>query len=680
MVFSYSFLKRFTYYLLFLCFSFNDAFSEKNPLAQKLELAIQTAKSDSSKFRLYNSLFLELRSNNPSQALVIAQQHFSLAKSKKRSPEIAQAYSNMGLASYSLGNYSDALNFGTNALKIRESLGDKQQIAASLSNIALVYGKQEQLALALKYSQNALSLREEIKDKHGLSSSYNNLGLIYIAMKNDSLGLINYFKSLELRSELDDKKGKAQALNNIATVYLRQNLPEKALVFLFQSIGLKKELNDRSGLASSYNNVGDVYFKKGDLNKSQSDYFKAIQFYTKSLTIARELKLKEVVKVCCQSLSEVYDKISDYKNSYLYYKEYSLLKDSMSNEHIMRTTTEIQSKYQSEKQQKEIAVLNKDKLIATNTEKTQRVIIVCGIVFTIISLGFLLNRYYVKQRANSLLSHKNKLIDQSRSELKKQKEIIEQKNRDINDSIEYAMNVQNLIMPTENELKTIFPDSFVLFRPKSVVSGDFYWIHRTASRILIAVIDCTGHGIPGAMMSFLGFNLLENVVKSKLIEEPHLILAELNAEVFSTLSKKNENLNSKYGMDISIVAIDTAKRELHFAGAHHSLYLIRNGELTDFKGDKFSIGTLFTGAEKQFTPHRIFYNADDCIYLFSDGFVDQIGGTDRKKFYYAPFKKLLIDNSGLAMSQQKEHSENTYLKWRGEREQTDDLLLIGIRL
>ncbi len=661
-------------------FFYGAASAQSITLAEKLERSILVAPTDSNKFRLFNSLYDELRTKNPSKAFTCAQQHLLFAKMKKQTKEIAHANSNMGMASYSLGNYSDALKYAFTALKLREEIGDKQDIASSLSNIGLVYGKQEQLGLALKYNQQALRLRQEINDKKGVSSSFNNLGLIYWAMENDSLALLNYEKSLDIRTELGDKRGKAQALNNMATVYLRQNLPEKALEFLFRSIGIKEEINDRSGLASSYDNVGDVYFKKAEKSQKQNDYLKAIQFYTKSYSIAQELKLKEIMKVCCESLSRVYQMQGDFKKAFSYYKEYSLLKDTLINEDLLRTTNDIQSKYQLEKQEKEIALLNKDKLIASNTERTQRIIIVCGIVFTIISLGFLLNRYYVKQKANSLLSHKNKLIDQHRMELKKQKEIIEQKNRDIVDSIDYAMNVQNLILPSEKELKSIFQDSFVLFRPKAVVSGDFYWIHRSPTQVLIAVIDCTGHGIPGAMMSFLGFNLLENVVKSKRIEEPHLILNELNKEVFSTLSKRNENLNSKYGMDISIVSINIANREIHFAGAHHPLYLLSNGELLEFKGDKFSIGTLFTGAEKEFTPHRIFYKSGDALFLFSDGFADQIGGKDRKKFYYTPFKALLLQHAGLAMQEQKQGLETAYQTWRGTREQTDDILLLGMRL
>ena len=246
--------------------------------------------------------------------------------------------------------------------------------------------------------------------------------------------------------------------------------------------------------------------------------------------------------------------------------------------------------------------------------------------------------------------------------------------------LNYAQKIQAAVLTSEEVWKKISPEHFIIFFPKDIVSGDFYWMHKTEKCLLIAAIDCTGHGIPGAMMSFLGYNLLENVVRGKSSFEPSLILKELNNEVFSTLSQKNENLNSKYGMDISLCAIYMDKREIHFAGAHHPLYLIRNGELLEFKGDKYSIGTLYTGIEKEFTTQQLFYQQGDTFYLFTDGYVDQIGGRDRKKYYYAPFKKTLLEIAQESMPQQKQLLEKEFLKWKGERDQTDDILILGFRL
>lgn len=666
--------------LTILIFVSTSIHSQSSYKADSLEHSLLEQKSDSSLYKLYAALFKELRSFNPTKALSITKKHLQLAQLHQNKKEQGNAYNNMGSVNYNLGNYNEGLRNGFKALKIREELANKEDIATSLSNIGLIYNKQNLFAMSLKYHQKSLQLSKEVNNKMGMSISYNSLGLAYLAMENDSLALNNFFKSFELKKELNDARGKAQSLNNIATVYNRQNLPEKALEFLFQSLIIKQELNDQNGIASSYDNIGDVYFKKAEITHDEKDYKNALNYYNKSLKIARELKLKDVVKVCCESISEVYHKLGNDNLAYQYFKEYSKIKDTLINENSAKSTADLQRNYEIEKQEKTIALLNKDKLIAQSTERNQRIIIIAGILFTIVALGFMINRYFVKQRANTLLTQKNKLIDQNRSELRKQKEIIEQKNRDITDSIDYAKNVQSLILPSEKEIKQAFPSSFILFRPKAIVSGDFYWFYQTENTFLIAAIDCTGHGIPGAMMSFLGYNLLENVVKVKNITEPDQILKELNREVFSTLSMKNENLNSKYGMDISLVSIKRNSREIYFSGAHQTMYLVSNGDLSEYKGDKFSIGTLYTGPEKEFSLHRIFYKEGDLIYLFTDGFVDQMGGQGRKKFYYAPFKDLILQNFTLPPDDQKRAFESALMEWKGDRDQTDDILLIGIKV
>jgi len=659
----------------FFFFHFHSLVAQ-NIRIDSLMLVIKTTVDKDKKFALLNEVFTDLKSSDPSRAVWIGKQQLAIALELKRNKEIALAFNNIGSASYSLGNYSDALIFGSKSLRLREELGNKEDIATSLSNLGLVYYKQNLIALAISNHRKALKLRTDNNDSSGMATSYNSLGLAFSNLNNDTLALINFNKALSLREATGDLKGKSQSLNNIATIYLTQKNPKKALEYLTASMQIKQQLKDKFGLASGYDNIGDAYVLLAKTENNSEYYDKAIFNYLKSLEIARALKLKEVIKVCCESLAAVYHIKENDREAYLYYQEFTKIKDTLLNEGITKKTAELQN----QQQEREIALLNKDKIIAEGTEETQRLIIISGILFTIISLGFLLNRYYVKQRANRLLLQKNKLIDQHRSELKKQKEIIEQKNRDFTDSIEYARNVQNLILPAETEFKNYFPSAFVLYKPKSIVGGDFYWIHKTKDCLLIAVIDCTGHGIPGAMMSFLGYNFLENVVKGKTSFDPALILKELNNEVFSTLSQKNENLNSKYGMDISLCVIYSDKREIYFAGAHHPLYLIRNGELLEFKGDKYSIGTLYTGVEKEFTTKQLFYQAGDTFYLFTDGYVDQIGGSDRKKFYYAPFKKLLFEIAHESMAQQKLLLEKEFIKWKGERDQTDDILILAFRL
>jgi serine phosphatase RsbU (regulator of sigma subunit) len=213
------------------------------------------------------------------------------------------------------------------------------------------------------------------------------------------------------------------------------------------------------------------------------------------------------------------------------------------------------------------------------------------------------------------------------------------------------------------------------------VSGDFYWLNTLENKILLAAVDCTGHGVPGAFMSLLGYNLLEGIVKEHKLSEPAAILNKLSQEVASTLKQNQEGMQVKSGMDIALVSIDLINKEMQYAGAHNPVYCIRNNELLEIKGNKLSIGgSIFKNAETTFTNHIFPLQKDDVIYLFSDGYADQIGGPDRKKFYYKPFKDLLLSLHKLPFATQRQQLENTTLEWRGTGDQTDDILIIGFRV
>ncbi len=286
----------------------------------------------------------------------------------------------------------------------------------------------------------------------------------------------------------------------------------------------------------------------------------------------------------------------------------------------------------------------------------------------------------VALRTQQLTIEKENVIRQN-EEINVQKIELEKKNNHITDSIDSAKNIQDAILPPIEYIRTLLPDSFILYKPKDIVSGDFYWMHKSNNKILVAAVDCTGHGVPGAFMSLLGYNLLETVVKGNNLTQPAAILDKLNEEIIEVLRQNKGESAVKSGMDIALIAIDTTKNELEYAGAHNALFVVRNHELIEVKANKLPIGSsseILTGS--MFTNNSLKLNKNDTIYIFSDGFADQIGGPERKKFYYQPFKDLLISFKGLSMEQQKNQLEEVTTLWRGKREQTDDILIIGIRI
>ncbi len=302
-----------------------------------------------------------------------------------------------------------------------------------------------------------------------------------------------------------------------------------------------------------------------------------------------------------------------------------------------------------------------------------------GFIYLVVQLSVRRLKTAKLMLENTVKERTSEIVKQSQ-EIQKQKDIVEIKNKDITDSINYAKRIQDTILPPDEEIKSLLPESFILFLPKDILSGDFYWLDEIDNKILIAAVDCTGHGVPGALMSIVGNNILSQSINEHRISTPSAILDELNKGVTNTLRQKNEESKVKDGMDIVLLSIDGTNKIIEFAGANNPLYLIRDSKLIEIKGDKFPIG-IFIGEElKHFTNHRIEYNKGDTVYLFTDGYADQFGGPLGKKFKYNQFKSNLLQMQNVSMLEQRDTLLNTIKSWQGANEQVDDILVIGIRL
>ena len=286
------------------------------------------------------------------------------------------------------------------------------------------------------------------------------------------------------------------------------------------------------------------------------------------------------------------------------------------------------------------------------------------------------------------LSENERVLEQKviarTEEVVKQKEEIELKTKEleilfkqVTDSIHYAKRIQEAILPPHNLVKKILPNSFVLFKPKDIVSGDFYWIDKKDDWSYFAAVDCTGHGVPGAFMSIVGYNLLKDILKNTESIAPSVIMDKMNDGVATTLHTNTSDKQTKDGMDMTLCALNYKTLELQFSGAFNPLYIIRNNELIQYKADKFPVG-MFIGEKQNFTNNVIQLQKGDSIYIFSDGYADQFGGPKGKKFMAGNFRTLLHDVSKLPINEQKETLNQTIENWRGNLEQVDDILIIGV--
>jgi serine phosphatase RsbU (regulator of sigma subunit)/HAMP domain-containing protein len=277
-----------------------------------------------------------------------------------------------------------------------------------------------------------------------------------------------------------------------------------------------------------------------------------------------------------------------------------------------------------------------------------------------------------------------KVVERTAEVVEKQKEVelqnekISELYEEVTDSIKYAKGLQEAILPPAEFVERSMPDSFILYKPKDIVSGDFYWVEEKNDKVYFAAVDCTGHGVPGAFMSIVGYNALNEALRTN--DDPGSILDGLNRGISKTLHNNAMGSTTKDGMDLALCCYDKKTREIQYAGAYNPLYLIRNGEVNQLKADKFAIGGYFEDPSKKYTNHTIQLEKDDYVYIFSDGYADQFGGPKGKKFMYKRFRDHLLTLKGKKMGDQKVYLDNTLEDWKGPLEQIDDILVIGIHV
>lgn len=599
---------------------------------------------------------------NYEKALQFTAQAGKLFESINDKRGVGNAYSNMARTYLNLGNYSDALTYNFKALKIREEIKDKLGTSISLNNIGIVFENQNSHADALKYYRNALKIKQEIDDKYGMGMTYNNIANTFTAIDNYKDALTNHILALKIRTETGDKQGISMSNLNIGNLYVKQNKLKESIPYYAKSLKGYEEMGEQAGYLEACNGLSNCFEK-------QRNFAEALKYAQKGLEIAIKINFKEGIRDSYQNLTSIYEKTGDFKKSLEYSKLYTSIKDTILNEKSTKQMVELNTRFETDKKEKEIQLLTKDQQLANKTLKEQRIVrigLVSGLILLFILSFTLYNRYRFKQKANLLLE--------------KQKEEIHKKNVLITDSIDYAKTIQEAILPDDEKLNEFFPQHFILYKPKSIVSGDFYWIGKKRNKLICAVADCTGHGVPGAFMSLLGNNMLENVVGREEQANPGSILTALNKEIVNRLSRGKQKESVKHGMDIAIIGIDE-KNMLQYAGARNSIYLVRAGELIEIKADKMSTGIVAPDQrEIVYTTHLKQLQKGDMIYLFSDGFPDQKGDVTKKKFYYQPFKDLFVSIHQQTMNEQKKSLDDTINQWIGTLEQTDDILVMGIRI
>lgn len=574
---------------------------------------------------------------------------------------ISIGYNNLGSLYATVGNYKQALNCFFKTLKIAEESKDKLAESSSYNNIGLIFFHQNKLDIALFYYKKAVKIQEEIGDKVTAGTSYNSIGNIYQAKKQYKEALAYHFRDLKIKETANDKQGISIACNSIGTDYFGSGNFDDALTYQLKSYNVSKKIGYKNGIVDAAGGIGKLYEEK-------KQYEKALLYYDHMHIISCEIEFKEGIRDAYANKASVYTKLRQFEKALDFTNLYNEVKDTLLNKNNFKQIAELNTRYETDKKEKEILLLIKDQQLNAKIIKQQQYMrwgLIGGVLLLLISIVSIYKKYRFKQKANIVLEE--------------QKEEIEQKNTLIIDSIDYAKTIQDAILPTTQKVRLFFPESFILFKPKAIVSGDFYWLNSIHGRLICAVGDCNGHGVPGAFMSLLGYNMLENVIKKKSITKPAFILNEVNAEIIYRLSYEHKKVTVEHGMNIALIFIDKDNGQLQFSGAHNPLYIVRNNELIELKADKISIGFI-KEYENGFSNQNFQLIKGDMIYLFTNGFPDQIGGPEHKSFSYGSFKDLLTAISPLDTYMQMIRLEESYISWCSEGvQQTDDILIIGIR-
>lgn len=573
----------------------------------------------------------------------------------------AAALNNIGIIYDYQGNIAQSLSSYFEALSIQEDIHDQKGLAYTCSNIGLIYSKQQNYDQALKYHTRSLNIRQKLHFKQGISASYNNLGIVYMNQKKYDLALHNYLESVRLDMELGDGYGLSDGYSNIGIIYMQQRDYKQAEHYFMLSIPFRKKSGDLLGLATSYNNLGTLYEKEGSLRKAR-------EWLLKGIAIGKSLGSKEIIKYGYQILYVVQERMGNFDEAYESYKLFILYGDSITNEANTREQTQTEMQYLFDKKEAKDKLVQQRRELFEKKSREQVVVVLWAVVVlavvTFIFSIFLHRRWKIAQQQQVLIEEKNRLV--------------ELKNREIMDSISYAKRIQTAILPPEKLVKEFLINSFILYKPKDIVAGDFYWMEALDDTIIFAAADCTGHGVPGALISVVCHNALNRSVREFGLTDPGAILDKTRDIIIQEFAKSEDDVND--GMDISLCALHLETLAVEWSGANNPLWIVRNetNEVEEVKANKQPIGKY--SKYEAFHTHHLQLHKGDSLYLFTDGFADQFGGPEAKKYKSKSMKDLILRVKDASMEEQKHLFETEFETWKGKLEQVDDVCVLGIRV
>ncbi len=572
-----------------------------------------------------------------------------------------------------LGDYINAFDYYLKYLKQAEISGTSSQKAMGNSNVGVILKEQKKYDEALIYFNRTIKIGIDNNDYKTLFVGYSNKGNIYNEKAKtekkifyNQLALDNYnkAKSAFLKIDNSDFRNAIILYGNIGNVYADIKEYNKAISAFNEATKLIDQSDFFPQSALIYNNLAGVYL---DMNNPVM----AEKYLKLGQEISIETQATDNLAQNYEYYARYYESIGDHKNALKTYKLYKLYNDTLFNSENTERLKELELNVEFEKKESiKQSEQNRKDAITKEEKKKQNIIIISisVVLILVVALAFFIFNGLKKQRKA------NQIISKQKEEVHRQKEIIEEHQKETIDSINYAKRIQYALLAHDDLLKKYLPEHFVLFNPKDIVSGDFYWATELQNKFYLAACDSTGHGVPGAFMSLLNIGFLSEAIKEKNITEPHLVLNYVRERLIASIG----NDGQKDGMDGILICIDKNSNIISYAAANNEPILISNNQIIELAKDRMPVGKGEKNAS--FNLFEIHAKQDDVLYLYTDGYADQFGGEKGKKFKYKQLNGLLLSIYQKPLEEQAVILKSTFDSWKGNLEQVDDVLIVGIRI
>jgi len=637
---------------------------------------------------------------------------------------LASCYNTLGGIFWAKGEYSKAADEFFKSLKIKEQQRDSIGIANTYNNIGILYDDQQKLSEALEMYHKSLEIFQKKGSKKGISKATNNIAIVLKNLNRCGEAIEMLLRSLEIDKELGNKNEQGKTLNNIGQLYIQINDPNKAIKYLNEAKIIFNESEDIISKIATDINLGRAYL-------ALENYEKAQTYFSSSLKSASNNNFLEWIKESHFYLYQLYKKIGNLSAALINFEKYSTIRDSLRGIESLNRLDELKVQFETVQKEKEIVILNKENDLKNLEIKRQKsiswfFILVTGLtLFVTLLIGF---GWLIIRRDNKNLLYKNLEINQQKEEIETQRDqleslntklnlqnkeiedqfdqveslnielnqqkeeilaqrdqiedktkIISATNRRLTENIEYASRIQKALLPDLGLVKGYFSSQSILYKPKDIVSGDFYWMWPFEDRICFSVADCTGHGVSGAFMSILAYNFLKDSIITHGLKSPKEIVSFINNEVENNLYSNLPSHEVKDGMDLIVCFYYPKKNLLEYSGAHSSFIHLRNGVLTNYKTDRYSIGTRIKQSIS-FTDNQLYLEKGDRLIFHTDGYIDQLDGINRKKIGRNTLHSLIETTHKLDIESQFKEADNYLVNWMGNSEQIDDILIWGLEV